>query len=171
VGFFPIVGAEMSDLADEQKKFLDKVEKTNSRWIFTGAKTGSGYGTVRHLKKMHQAHRVSWILFKGEIPKGFNVCHKCDNRPCVNPKHLFLGTQQDNVWDCINKGRRPLIPLDALKTTRKPVNQYSKDGKFIKRWESVNASARGNGMCHTSIHANINGKSKSAGGYVWKYAR
>jgi hypothetical protein len=62
-----------------------------------------GYGTVRVGKKKERAHRVSYVNYKGPIPKGLLVCHTCDNRKCINPKHLFLGTVQDNTNDRIKK--------------------------------------------------------------------
>lgn len=66
--------------------------------MITGSRTD---GT----RKTDDAHRVSFRLNNGEIPIGFEICHRCDNRPCVNPEHLFLGTRQDNVDDREQKGR------------------------------------------------------------------
>lgn len=65
----------------------------------------SGYGLIRIKSKYHKAHRVSYNLYKGEIPIGLVVCHSCDNPSCVNPDHLFIATQADNIRDCKNKGR------------------------------------------------------------------
>ena len=64
------------------------------------------YGKLKINGKQVAAHRFSYLTFKGEIPKGLNVCHKCDNTHCVNPNHLFVGTQKDNHDDMVNKGRR-----------------------------------------------------------------
>jgi hypothetical protein len=71
-----------------------------------GAKLRHGYGSFGvSKKKSTQAHRFSWYLTNGEIPDGIYVCHKCDNPPCCNPKHLFLGTAKDNADDMRAKGR------------------------------------------------------------------
>lgn len=69
------------------------------------ANTGKGYGMFWFGKVPMMAHRLSWIMLRGDIPEGMNVLHKCDNRKCVNPNHLFIGTQSDNVQDMIRKGR------------------------------------------------------------------
>lgn len=76
-------------------------------WLWLGATTEAGYGTLTINHKPLGAHRMSWILMNGEIPKGMNVCHKCDIPPCVNPNHLFLGTHQENMDDKVKKGRQP----------------------------------------------------------------
>jgi|SRR5882672_6025779 len=88
-------------------KFLKKVNKTSSCWLWTGAIQSGGYGNFWYNSRIHKAHRVSYILFNGLIPSDLCVLHKCDVRNCVNPDHLFLGTYSDNNQDCHNKGRYP----------------------------------------------------------------
>lgn len=87
------------------KRFWDKVNKTNNCWEWMGGLFNTGYGGFKLDKKMQKAHRVSWELNNGKIPEEVCVLHKCDNRKCVRPNHLFLGTQSDNIKDMISKGR------------------------------------------------------------------
>lgn len=95
-----------------KSRFLTKVEKTESGcWMWKGStrkpvREGmSVYGTFSYKSKPVYAHRMSYELFVGEVPAGLKVLHKCDVQLCVNPAHLFLGTQMDNVQDMIAKGR------------------------------------------------------------------
>jgi len=74
-------------------------------WLWMGCCDKYGYGQISVKRKAKAAHRVSWELHNGPIPKRLLVCHKCDVQSCVNPEHLFLGTQKDNIRDCISKGR------------------------------------------------------------------
>lgn len=91
-------------------------------WHRTDPSTG-GYGIVTISGKKWKAHRLSWFLFRGEIPSGLLVCHHCDNPPCANPDHFFIGTHLDNCRDAESKKRithikgiaHPLAKLDDEK--------------------------------------------------------
>lgn len=84
----------------------------NGCWIFTGRCNMHGYGTISFENKPVLAHRMAYILCIDDIPSEMNVLHTCDNPPCVNPDHLFLGTQQINVADMVSKGRNFIPSLD-----------------------------------------------------------
>ena len=86
-------------------RFFAKVKKTSTCWLWTGATNRAGYGRFGVSGDNRLAHRVSWLLEHGQLSDSDHVLHRCDNPPCVNPAHLFLGTNHDNVMDKMSKGR------------------------------------------------------------------
>lgn len=91
----------------DEERFWKHVNKKSiyECWNWTGVHT-DGYGQIKINKKLVLSHRFSWGLHFGKIPKGLYILHHCDNRECVNPSHLFLGTQKDNIHDMILKNRQ-----------------------------------------------------------------
>ena len=85
--------------------FWSLVNKTPGCWEWIGRFGNAGYGQVKRNGKNKGAHRISYELTHGAIPAGLCVLHRCDNRKCVRPDHLFLGTKRDNTRDMIQKGR------------------------------------------------------------------
>lgn len=87
-----------------------EVDESTGCWNWTAHRAKTGYGTLGIRTGLKQAtpcsaHRESYRHFVGPIPLGMNVCHKCDNRRCINPAHLWLGTQKENIQDMLSKGR------------------------------------------------------------------
>lgn len=95
----------MTQVCTIKQRFLSKVQKTDTCWIWTGTMGSGGYGQFWFNGKTHWAHRVSYALFISPDLKNLCVCHSCDVRNCVNPAHLWLGTNADNTDDMVRKGR------------------------------------------------------------------
>jgi hypothetical protein len=100
----------------DKKTAVEKLKErtsidSNGCWNYTAYKNDLGYGRLRSNGKQVLAHRLSYESFHGALPKELLVCHKCDNPSCVNPDHLFLGTNTDNIRDSINKGRRDCVKI------------------------------------------------------------
>ncbi len=93
-------------IPEVQNRILKRIVKTpEDCWMWIGNKGSGNYGYIRYENKVRSAHRLSYEAFVESIPEGLCVLHKCDNTLCVNPNHLFLGTQQDNIRDRENKNR------------------------------------------------------------------
>jgi hypothetical protein len=87
------------------ERFESKFQKSKGCWEWLGALSPKGYGTIIHNGKEIKAHRASYALYSGDIPNGLWVLHTCDNRKCVNPDHLYLGTIKENVRDAVIRNR------------------------------------------------------------------
>lgn len=94
--------------ATQRRKFLENVvvDPVTKCWLWQNHLV-RGYGQILFEGIRHYAHRLAYRIFKGGVPAGIRVLHKCDTTNCVNPKHLFLGTQKDNSDDMMRKGRGP----------------------------------------------------------------
>ena len=158
------------------ERFWPKVRKAgpDDCWIWTGSQTPSGYGQIGRGSRgcgQLQAHRVSWELANGPIPDGLWVLHKCDNPPCVNPSHLFIGTRADNMRDCASK-RRLLAQANPSRLARGSRHGKAKiterDAIGIRSrlhaGESQSAIARSLGVSVALVHFIANGR-------TWKHVQ
>lgn len=124
--------------SEDIQRFLRKVAKSDGCWQWLASLRGkTGYGAFKIGGKVMDAHRISYMIHKGAIPLGMLVCHECDNRQCVNPEHLWLGTYSDNRKDALNKGRA-IIPKHENLQKHPSLSAYRKgcrcDGcRLIKR--------------------------------------
>jgi len=112
-----------ADPARQKARFLQLVDQESAGdcWRWTGSILSNGYGYFSLGRRLMHAHRASYILFNGgSIPAGMNVCHQCDNQWCVNPGHLWLGTQKQNIRDAMAKGRHVPPPKTDWQNRSKP---------------------------------------------------
>ncbi|HWP38972.1 MAG TPA: HNH endonuclease signature motif containing protein [Gemmatimonadales bacterium] len=98
------------------QRFWEKVAKTPGCWFWTGSHNRFGYGHFAWRGWVLKAHRVAYALTHGVPPQGLLVCHTCDCRPCVNPAHLWIATNEENLRDMVKKGRHPETVLRLTRT-------------------------------------------------------
>ena len=129
-------------IAASKRKFLSQLpkdyllkENENSCWFWQGSIDGMGYGRFFWDCKLYQASRMSYHLFNGNIGKYRIVRHTCDNPKCVNPKHLILGTQRDNMIDAVKRNRRKQVTKlneEAVKVIKWMLKYKNNYGLIIK---------------------------------------
>lgn len=149
-----------------REAFLSRVEfdPNSGCWLWTGAPGAGGYGVLSFDGRYQKAHRVSWALHQGEMPsRDIKVCHRCDTPACVNPDHLFLGTQADNVADMIAKGRNRRGPPPIGSTN--PMSALTEEQVLeiravaaMRRW-SQNQIAESYGVTPMTISRIVNWQS------------
>ncbi len=126
-------------LEEAAERFWSKVDKTGNCWLWTAAKNKSGYGNFRSntfFKGELLAHRVSFRLAWGRAPKG-GVLHKCDTPACVNPSHLYEGSQRDNAADMMARGRHGSATKGNGYLPRGEGHHYYRVGKKLTREEAL----------------------------------
>lgn len=148
-----------------RERFWNRVNKTDTCWLWTGMTRKDGYGHIRAGKSSRgnvDVHRASWILHNGNIPRGMHVCHTCDVRSCIRPDHLFLGTALDNIRDAKSKKRNAfgersghaVLSESAVENIRRTYAMGFMTQKLL---------ARIFGVCRTNIGHIVRGKS-------WKHS-
>lgn len=157
-----------SDLRD---RILSKViVDENGCWNWTGSKNSEGYGNIGvgsrkdGTRKTLKAHRASYSVFVGEIPLGRDICHKCDNPSCVNPSHLFPGTEKENVADMDAKGRRGFVLSENHPKAKLTENDVMEARTLRKQGFSYYRLAKMYGVYRETMRQAVIGK-------TWKHMR
>lgn len=130
-------------------------------FLWIGAADRNGYGLLKRSGQLLKAHRVAWERENGPIPEGMHVLHHCDNPPCVNPVHLFLGTHQDNMDDREAKGRNVVVRGEAHGSARLTAAAV----RDIKRRLAIGELAR---VLATAYRVSVSAIRHIASGRCWR---
>ena len=154
-------------LPTTEERFWTKVKKTDGCWNWIGTKNATGYGIIGINGKNHLAHRYSYKLHIGKIPIGMSILHHCDVPACVNPAHIFIGTQADNMADMAQKGRANGGPPsgegnDNVKLTETKVRAIFNDRENGMSFRSIGKKYS---ISHTQAWRILNGESWA---HIWK---
>lgn len=146
-------------------RFLQKITITDTCWEWQGFVSLGGYGRYKWHDRNWIAHRLMWQLFIGDLPDSkVKVCHTCDNRKCMRPSHLFLGSQQDNIADMVMKGRQRTGMGNGEKNrnAKLTINQVLEIRRLRKDGMTQEALGQMFGVYHTAIGMILRGK-------TWKH--
>lgn len=141
---------------------VDRSSGPNACWEWQAARQPTGYGAVWLGRRVAISHRVAWTLTNGPIPNGKHVCHHCDNPPCCNPEHLFLGTDDDNMRDKEQKGRANHSHSEA----RPSAKLTNDDVREIRRLLATGLMQREVADCYGVHDSQI---SRINSGHLWRH--
>ena len=143
----------------KDNRFWTKVDKSGECWIWKGCIGKEwGYGSLGRHKRTWLAHRWAWTLTYGAIPTGKLICHHCDNPPCVNPEHLFIGTDKDNANDRDQKGRHGKALGEKNPHAKLSANKIRSIRKLCADGLSQSKVAKLFGVTQGSIHLIVSRK-------------
>lgn len=145
-----------------RKIFERSVIKRDGCWDWNKKEHHSGYCYMNYDGKNIGIHRISWMLYNGMIPNDMSVLHKCDNRKCSNPQHLFLGTNKDNIIDMDKKGRRNPVKGEAHVNSKLTIEKVKKIKELLNLGVPISRISKDYSMSATAISA-------IKAGRTWKY--
>lgn len=148
-----------------KERLLKHIEvNKNGCWVWTGSKNSEGYGNIQigsrkdGTRRTAKAHRVSYSVFVGDIPENHDICHKCDNQSCVNPEHLFPGTEKENVADMDAKGRRGFVLSQLHPSAKLTEKDVVEARKLREQGQSYYSLAKKYGVYRETMRQAITGK-------------
>lgn len=140
-------------------RLLFNIKTRGTCWLWTGYRNREGYGRISSREGPKSAHRVSYEIFKGPIPEGSLVCHSCDHPWCVNPAHLWVGTNQDNMTDMIKKGRQGKLYGEESSNSKLSEKQVHKILDLLEKGIRRSVIAKKFKVCKSTIDLIKQGRS------------